>query len=170
MARALPSAGAPGSPGADGADDFALTLATEGYVVIPRLVDARMVSKCVSAIRGRVRFLLRCYGVPCSPDCRELMEVGEELVRAPGGWKGAAFGVIDKRGWNRKVGNGRLFDDWENQAIDDVRELTRAHVARWHQCPPEALTAHPERCSVKVPGCLPLSAHLDQGRVGTIQV
>ena len=63
-----------------------------------------------------------------------------------------------------------MFDEWKHQAIDDVREVTRAHVAKWHGCSPERLTAHAERCSVKVAGCLPLSAHLDQGRVGTIQV
>ena len=63
-----------------------------------------------------------------------------------------------------------MFDGWTNQVIDNIREQTRIHIAQWHQCDPDALVPHPERCSVKVPGCPELAAHLDQGRVGAVQV
>ena len=168
---AAPAAEATGSRSvATGSTDWKHALATEGYVVRPGLVSATMANKGANAIRGRVRALLRGYGLRCSQDCRELMDVGENIVRAPAGWAGRSFGAIDKRGWIRKVGNGRMFDDWKNQVIDDIREQTRAHIAEWHRCDPDALTARAERCSVKVPGCGPLPPHLDQGRVDSIQV
>ena len=168
---AAPAAEATGSRSvATGSTDWKHALATEGYVVCPGLVSATMANKGANAIRGRVRSLLRGYGLRCSQDCRELMDVGESIMRAPAGWEGRSFGAIDKRGWIRKVGNGRMFDDWKNQVIDDIREQTRAHIAEWHRCDPDALTARAERCSVKVPGCGPLPPHLDQGRVDSIQV
>ena len=179
-APSLPSAAAPAgyltfglrsaAPGSnDVAAEFLNALNRDGFVVVKGLVPEEDAVGGASAIKERTEELLRGYGASCSPDFRELFAISASLTRAPDCWPGINFGAVDKRGWIQKVGNGRMFDGWDNSAIDACRECTRPLVAAWHNCDPSELEPHPERCSVKPPGSSMLGAHLDRQRVDTLQ-
>jgi len=144
----------------------------EGYVVIPGVVDKKAAELAVQAMEDRVRQALEGYGVQSPGDMTSLLGAAVRFDRTPPNWPGARFGGFAFRGWQKKIGVGRLFKDWDDPSVLACREATRYIVAHWHQSAGGSgvLTAMPEMCSVKPGGCPALPAHLDQGRVGTLQV
>ena len=69
-----------------------------------------------------------------------------------------------------REGSGRMFEAWESPSISSIREATRSIACEWHDVLGDALRSHPESCSLKVPGCPALPAHLDKNRYGTLQI
>ena len=149
---------------------FDKQMKVEGYFVFKGFVDKALVAQGVCAIKQRVQTALAGYGVSSAEDCGNLRECAKFFASTPANWEGIRFGGCDKRGWNISVGNGRMFTDWHDLSIDAIRATTLPVAAHWHGVPESALCGQPESCSVKPSGCPPLPAHLDQGRVGTLQI
>lgn len=95
----------------------------DGYVVVQQHVPVELIANAVEDIRARVRMCLRGYGViGLRGDSLfdALLEVVPKFHKSPTGWPGKPFGAIDKRGWHKGLGSGRLFEDWETEAIKQV--------------------------------------------------
>ena len=167
------SAGKVGSAAAVGLEhwgDFDQQMRDEGYFVFKALVRQDLVDKGVHAMQQRVQCVLEAYGEPFEADCGNLVRLAKLFGASPAGWSGAPFGGFDKRGWNKSVGNGRMFKDWDDPSIGAIRAATLPFAAHWHAVPESALVGQPESCSVKPGGAPRLPAHLDQGRLGTLQI
>ena len=92
------------------------------------------------------------------------------LNKAPAEWTGSSFGGFNKRGWMRRSGVGRIFEDWHDPNVEAVQEACRDLAASLHRVPPNSLHRVHERCSIKVPGCPEFGAHLDRQRENTFQI
>ena len=146
-------------------------LSDQGFFVFAAHIEKGLAQRGAKAIQSRVQHVLKLYGVKDARNVGSSLRLAaKHFGKSPEGWTGAAFGGFDKRGWHISVGNGRMFQDWDHPAILSIREATRSIASDWHGVPGDALRGHPESCSMKVPGCPPLAAHLDKARRGTLQI
>ena len=147
-------------------------LLDQGFVVFNAKIGEDLASRGASAIRSRVQHALQMYGVNGAKKnlASALRSSARHFGKSPEGWTGIAFGGYDKRGWHLRVGSGRVFERWDHPDILSIREATRSIACEWHGVPGDALRGHPESCSMKVPGCPALEAHLDKERRGTLQI
>ena len=104
-----------------------------------------------------------------------LRECTDRLHRSPVGWTESGeppFGSIDKRGWVKSVGTGRMFEGTflEHPALQAVQEAARPLAAELYDVDASALNRVAERVSVKPSGCPALQPHIDYGRKGGWQV
>ena len=152
--------------------NFEKLIEEEGYAVVPGLVDKAAVQAAVGAIEARVETALAGYGVDNPGSMESLLQATKHFGTTPANWTGLPFGGFSMRGWVKAFGGGRLFQNWKSPPVEACREATREVVARWHRSAGWSvdLRAMPEKCSMKVGGCEALPAHLDMGRVGSLQI
>ena len=144
----------------------------DGYAVAEKRVSQELAEHCVNDIRARVRKCLEGYGMKGLRGdgvFEGLLQAVSKFSGSPKHWNCQKFGAIDKRGWQKGLGSGRLFEGWVTDNIVQVQEMCRELVAGVLQVDPSTLTRHPEKVSVKPPGSPAFKAHLDLGRVGGVQ-
>ena len=151
-----------------------------GYGILPGYIDAQMVSLLVDKIKVQANVVIEAYGFDASDNsCKSLLALGKHLHKSPPGWLDPLralwrlpFGAIDKRGWIKALGSGRMFDGEDFMAdglCERVQELCRPVFAFLHGVAEHELTRYAERVSVK-PGASPkLPAHIDGNRRGSYQ-
>ena len=143
----------------------------DGYFVVPGLIDRTMAANAAKEVRVATERLLKAYGIKAGPDFKVLLRNMRRFQRTPKASQGQfKFGAYSKRAWMQNSGTGRFYENFSGIAVDTCRERTREIVASIHGVPPEALKQQPEKASIKPEGCGPLKWHLDQDRVGTVQV
>ena len=151
-----------------------------GYGILQGYIDAQIVSVLVDKINAQAKVVIEAYGLDASDDsCKPLLALGKHLHKSPPGWLDPMravwrlpFGAIDKRGWIKALGSGRMFDGQDFIAdglCERVQELCRPVFAFLHGVADHELTRFAERVSVK-PGASPkLAAHIDGNRRGSYQ-
>ena len=143
---------------------------TDGFAIVPGLIPRALIAPAVKAIKERLKVALKGYKIELGQDCEGLNHATAKFHLTPAGWPGLKFGCRHMRGWIKPTGTGRIFDDWKDHRVEAVQEACRDLAASLLQVPPESLHRVHERCSVKVPGCQELGAHLDRNRLNTVQI
>ena len=95
----------------------------DGFAVVPQHVPSELAEKCVMDIRAQVQACLVGYGMKgLHGDAvfEGLLQAVPKFQQTPTGWEGKPFGAIDKRGWQKGLGSGRVFEDWETDAIQQA--------------------------------------------------
>ena len=151
-----------------------------GYGILPGYIDAQTVSLLVNKIKDQAKVVIEAYGFDASDNsCKSSLDLGKHLDKSPPGWFDPLrsswrlpFGAIDKIGWIKALGSGRMFDGEDFLAdglCERVQELCRPVFAFLHGVAEHELTRFAERVSVK-PGASPkLPAHIDGNRRGSYQ-
>lgn len=145
-------------------------LATDGFVIVPGLISPALIAPAVEAVKERVKLALTCYNIKPGKHFKALIDAVPKFNKTPHEWPGKVFGSVNRRGWMKASGVGRIFEDWNDPSVVAVQEACRVLAAALHQVPPESLHRVHERCSIKVPGCPEFGAHLDRERGGTFQI
>ena len=147
-----------------------------GFVVAESVVPAHACEALKEAMKTRARNVLQLIGHELGEDCSGLLRIGKDADRSPPTWKDSGkelpWGPFGRKGFNKTVGSGRLFQGTfeDEPAVVAVQEYTREVVAFFHNVDPKILIRLPERCSIKPPGSPVLRPHLDTERRGTFQV
>ena len=147
----------------------------KGYAVWEAAVPHAKVTALVEKIKERVGKVLSMYGHSCSDDCSELLKHLGLWSKSPAGWADLGeplFGGVDKRGWIKSVGTGRMFEGsfLHEPAARAVQECARPLMAAAMAVSAEDLEWWPERCAVKPEGCPKLYAHVDGNHPAEFQV
>ena len=128
-------------------------LEREGYLIFRDYIPVDNCEAAVKAVYGRVYQTLSGYAIPKLGK----MSITEALIagmpqfgHSPKNWKGQPFGSYSKKGWIKRVGSGRMFDDWKDPLVMHVQDQVRPLAAALHRCSPESLVQTAERCSIKV--------------------
>ena len=153
-------------------------LQRHGFAVVEGVVPTERVVALVADIRAIAARCLHCFGMGCSPDCRELLLVPPaSWVKSPPGWVesgGGVFGAYSRRGWQARFGAGRLFEGMNTKSLPSlsaVQECARPLAAMIYDVPGEQLLRdEAQTCGVKPPGSPELKAHVDGGRRKTVQI
>ena len=150
------------------------SLEHNGYRVWKKAVSHAEVTALVAKIKERVSTVLSMYGHSCSDDCSELLKHTALWSKSPAGWADLGekpFGSMDKRGWIKTVGSGRIFDGTflSEPALQAVQEHAKPLVAAAMHVSVEDLELVPERCAVKPEGSPALPAHYDGDHAADFQ-
>ena len=138
-----------------------------GCAVVTKYCDLKMVTAARKEVEARTREVLDLYKVEAGEHFEGLLQ--PKWDRAPDGWEGKPF-TPHQRGWVKKFGSGRIFEDFTPPAVVALRESLRPLIAALYEIPHSSLQLQTEKASVKCPGCGAAPLHLDKHRVGTYQV
>ena len=142
-------------------------LQEHGAVVVAGFCNLEMVTAARREVEACTHRVLNLYKVEAGEHFGGLLQA--KWDRAPDGWEGKPFTTY-QRGWVRKFGSGRIFDDFIPSAVVALRESLRPLIAGLHEVLHSSLQLQTEKASVKCPGCDAAPLHLDKHRVGTYQV
>ena len=92
-------------------------------------------------------------------------------AKSPENWSHKPWGGVDKLGFQKPLGSGRLFSGFEDKReLVQAQEKFRTLVAELHQVPPHELARVKDTVSVKPVGAPALALHVDGSRLGTFQI
>ena len=142
------------------------SLRHESYGVLKKAVPHAVVATLVARCKERVSTVLAMHGHSCSEDCSELLKHTALWCKSPAGWAELGekpFGSMNKRGWIKSVGSGRIFQGtfFSEPALQAVQEHAKPLVAAAMHVSAEDLEWEAEPCAVKPEGSPALPAHID---------